>query len=95
MFTRRARSRQDVVTTAEGPAVGSSGSRGILARAPQFRTNAPTRGFSASDCMCSAILLQMELLDDELVMFVGRSAIARDLRVRADDRHVVAPTLYL
>ena len=45
--------------------------------------------------MCSAILLQMELLDDELVMFVGRSAIARDLRVRADDRHVVAPTLYL
>jgi len=30
-----------------------------------------------------------------LVRLVGRSAIAPDLPVRADDRHVIAPRLYL
>jgi hypothetical protein len=95
MFTRRARSGQDVVTTDNGPAARSFGSRCILARAMLFGMRGPIGGCRSVSCLRSAELFQVERLPRDLVMLVGRSTVARDLRVRGDDRRVIAPTLCL
>jgi|CXWL01.1.fsa_nt_gi hypothetical protein len=43
----------------------------------------------------SAELFQVARGEHGFVRLVGRSAVALDLPVRADDRHVIAPGLYL
>ena len=55
----------------------------------------PIGGDRAMRYVRSAELSQMERPARVLVMFVGRSAVALDLRIRANDRHVVAPRLSL
>lgn len=95
MFTRRGRSGQDVVAIADRCTVTAFGSRGILARAARFGMSGPTRGYRVLRYSRSEELFQVEHIGPDRVMFVGRSAIALDLRVRGDDRHVVAPRVYL
>lgn len=95
MFTRRARSGQDVVTTPNEPMAGSSGSRRLLARALQSGTNEPIGGCRALSHLRSEELFQAEQIVSARVMFVGRCAIARDMPVRGNDRRVVAPRLCL
>lgn len=95
MFTHQTRSGQDVVTTAYGPTAHSFGSRRIPARAAIFGTHGPIGGCCVLNDLRSAELLQPERIARDLVMLVGRSAVARDLRVRGDDRHVIATRLCL
>jgi len=71
------------------------GSQCIANRPILSGMSGPIGGDHAMRDLRSAELFQMERLARDLVMFVGRSAVAPDLPVRADDRHVVAPRLYL
>ena len=90
----RARCRYHCERT-NGPPARSFGSRCIADRPLLSVTSGPIVGCRARSCLRSAELFQVARLERDLVRLVGRSAVAPDLPVRADDRHVIAPRLYL